>query len=67
MKDLCINFEKNDDHRDDKLQKFMNNELDFNCHGISFSDSSCVIFEMFYILLLIIFSLLQLILQIIQN
>ena len=39
MKDSCFNYEKNDEICDDLLNKFSKGDLEFDCHGISFSDT----------------------------
>jgi hypothetical protein len=39
MKDSYLNYEKNDDICDDLLNKFSKADIDFDCNGISFSDT----------------------------
>ena len=38
MKDLSLSFEKHE-HNEDYFNKFQKNEIEFDCHGMSFSDT----------------------------
>ena len=39
MKDPYLNFEKSDEICDELLNKFSKADIDFDCNGISFSDT----------------------------